>query len=128
MNNRGGAWDNAKEYIESGALWWQGAQKTDRPLRYRRRSLQGHGRAFAACIDQITRVPCYLVSGAFVHITSLGFRPHRGQGGNLRVPAFAEPAHEVMLTSYRIINGPASKRVGISRRCIAAAVTIARMA
>ena len=57
LNNSGGAWDNAKKYIEVGPAHGRGRQRArqglDRPRRRRRRrhgrrSLQGHRRPVAA--------------------------------------------------------------------------------
>ena len=54
MANAGGAWDNAKKYVEGGALGGQGLRRPQghRDRRYRRRPVQGHCRPFDQHPDQ----------------------------------------------------------------------------
>ena len=70
LNNGGGAWDNAKKYIETGALRRQGLATAQgrRRRRHRRRSLQGHRRPVAPRADQAARDD-HAGAGAAVHLT-----------------------------------------------------------
>ena len=75
LNNGGGAWDNAKKYIESGHLkdengnvarQGQRRPRGGRRRRHRRRPVQGHGRPVAARPRQAARHD-HARAGAAVH-------------------------------------------------------------
>ena len=70
LNNGGGAWDNAKKYIETGAYGGKGSPDAQGGGRRRhgRRSVQGHRRPVAARADQAARDD-HAGAGAAVHLT-----------------------------------------------------------
>ena len=75
LNNGGGAWDNAKKYIETGRLRRQGLPDPQggRRRRHRRRPVQGHRRPVAARADQAARDD-HAGARAAVHLAQLALR------------------------------------------------------
>ena len=64
MTSGGGAWDNAKKYIEDGNYGGKGSEATARrDGRYRRRSLQGHRRTGREPMIKITNIVALLFAG-----------------------------------------------------------------
>ncbi len=70
LNNGGGAWDNAKKYIETGAVRREAVRSAQGRggRRHRRRSVQGHRRAVAARLDEAAEHD-HAGAGAAVHLT-----------------------------------------------------------